>query len=180
MASKFGQLLLRDGLITQEQLDHALEYQKGHGGRLGEILNLLGYISSEVLMRTVASRYGVATLERDQLSADAATLSLIPPAIARAHRLIPLSRSGPNLTCAMEDPTRVDAINAVQFQTGCNLRPVLVPRAVMDDALERFYPAAGPPPSTAASPDPQLVRRIERLSPDKRAALLRFLETLEK
>ena len=188
MPLKFGQLLLQANLINDDQLEEALEYQRAHGGRLGEILCELGYLTNEDLTHTLGTKYGVATAGVDQLHTDPQILALIPAEMARTHRIIPLSRNGTALTCAVVDPTRLDSINEVQFQTGCNLQPILVTPAVMAAALARFYPLA---PAKAAAAPPragragrtvilaELARRLDKLPADKLEMVRRFLDSVE-
>ena len=187
MPLKFGQLLLQANLINEQQLEEALEYQRGHGGRLGEVLCKLGYLTNEDLTRTLGTKYGLATASVDDLQTDPQTLALVPAEMARAHRIIPLTRAGSSLTCALEDPTRVDSINEIQFQTGCNVLQVLVTPAVMSSALARFYPVAKP----VQTPQPRtgrlsrtvmiadLTRRINKLTTDKLDMVRRFLDSVE-
>jgi len=186
MAPKFGQLLLWGNLITQEQLQQALSHQKEFGGRLGEVLTRLGYISEDDITRTLGMKYGVPTVNLDQLKIDKDTLSIIPVEMARSKRVLPLSRLGSILTCAMEDPTRIDVINAVEFQTGFNLQPVLVPTRMMSEALDKYYPEphAPLPASPAASVqvrNPQLhdiTNRLQKLPPEKLEYVKRFLDSI--
>jgi type IV pilus assembly protein PilB len=190
MPVKFGQLLLQANLIDKEQIEQALEYQRAHGGRLGEILCELGFLTNEDLTRTLGIKYGVATAGVDQLRPDAQTLALIPAEMARTHRIIPLGRNGSTLTCALVDPTRLDSINEVQFQTGCNLQPILVTPAVMAAALARLYPAAQASPAAPAAPPrvarvgraviiAELTRRLDKLTADKLEMVRRFLDSIE-
>jgi type IV pilus assembly protein PilB len=187
MPSKFGQLMLWANLITEEQLGEALEYQRLNGGRLGEILSKLGAISADDLIRTLGMKYGVPTVNLDHVKIDRQTLDLISGASARAHRLIPLNRSGSNLMCAMEDPARIDSINEIEFQTGCRLQPVLVTKEMMSSALDRHYPSSADSPrprAKAASPAKSplvgdLCSRIERLPREKLVYVQRFLDAIE-
>jgi type IV pilus assembly protein PilB len=171
MASKFGQLLLWGNLITTEQLEHALAEQRRGGGKIGEILSKLGYITDDDVTRTLAMKYGVPTVNVAQLEVPKSTLDLIPGALARSRRVIPLARQGSFLTCAMEDPTRVDVVREIEFQTGCHIQPALVTAGVMTEALDRLYPekASG---SRAASP--------ARPAAGRRAAVARIVEMLEE
>ncbi len=191
MPLKFGQLLIQANLINEQQLEEALEYQRAHGGRLGEVLCELGYLTNEDLTRTLGTKYGVATAGVDQLHPDPQVLTLISPEMARTHRIIPMNRSGSTLTCAMVDPTRLDSINEVQFQTGCNLQPILVTPAVMVAALARFYPPVATTQAPAA-PSPakpsrigrtvvlaELSRRLDKLPGDKLELVRRFLDSIE-
>jgi len=186
MTSKFGQLLLWGNLITPEQLQHALDYQRMHGGKVGEILHHLGYVSDDDVTRTLGMKYGVPTVNLKHLEIDKTVLGLIAPDLARTKRVIPLSRVGSVLTCAMEDPTRVDLVREVEFQSGCNVQPVLVTANMMSDALERHYPVAvnmplpftqAPNPKAASIAEISLL--LEQLSPEKLEYVRRFLNSIQ-
>lgn len=186
MAPKFGQLLLWGNLVTQEQLQHALDRQKESGGRLGEVLTHLGFISEDDITRTLGMKYGVPTVNLDQLKIEKDTLTIIPADMARSKRVLPLSRLGSILTCAMEDPTRIDVINAVEFQTGFNLQPVLVPARMMTEALDKYYPEPQPahlPAPAAGIParNPHIAditTRLQKLPPEKLEYVKRFLDSI--
>jgi type IV pilus assembly protein PilB len=188
MPVKFGQLLLQANLIDDEQLEQALEYQRAHGGRLGEILCELGFLTNEDLTRTLGIKYGVGTAGVDQLRPEPQTLALIPAEMARNHRIIPLNRTGSTLACAMVDPTRLDSINEVQFQTGCSIQAILVTPAVMAAALGKLYPVTEAPP---VAPSPRIARvgrsviiaelnrRLDKLTVDKLEMVRHFLDSVE-
>lgn len=187
MASKFGQLLLWGNLITAEQLEHALAEQRRRGGKIGEILSKLGYVTDDDVTRTLAMKYGVPTVGVAQLDVPKAVLDLVPRALALSRRVIPLARQGSSLTCAMEDPTRVDVIREFEFQTGCNIQPALVTAATMSEALARLYPEKpGPTRSstvaraTAAKKAAvaQIVQMLEQLPPEKLEYVRHFLSSI--
>jgi len=186
MSSKFGQLLLWGNLITPEQLQQALEHQRRHGGKLGEILHELGHISGDDVTRTLGMKYGVPTVNLDHIEIDRETLDLIPAESACTLRVVPLSRVGSMLTCALEDPSRTEVIKEVEFFTGCNIQPVLVTSAMMTAALERSYPSGRSPSAPIAAPHEskaeiilEINRRLERLSPDKLHYVRRFIASIQ-
>lgn len=185
MASKFGQLLVWGKVITPKQLDHALEVQRTSGGKLGEILHQLGYITDAEVTKTLGIKYGVATVNLDNMNVDAVTLSMIPAEMARSRRVIPIARFDSNVTCAMEDPTRVDVIDGVEFQTGFNVQPVLATSAMMSRALDRFYPVAKPaaaPPQEPKGKSPavaEIARLLEQLPAEKLEYVRRFVTSIQ-
>lgn len=185
MPSKFGQLLLWGNLITPEQLEHALNYQREHAGKLGEILNKLGYITDDDVTRTLGMKYGTPTVNLEQLQLDPDTLGLVPSEMARKHRVIPLERAGATLTCAMEDPTRIDIVDEIEFQTGCRVQPVLVTPAMMSAGLDRYYPVTPQAPAVknaVAHRNSRLIaditHRLEHLPADKLEYVRRFLDSI--
>jgi len=188
MASKFGQLLLWGNLITPEQLEEALAYQRKNGGKIGEILNKLGYVTDDDVTRTLGMKYGVPTVNLTRLAPEKGVLELLSPELARGMRVLPISRSGSTLTCAMEDPTRLDIVNQLEFQTGCNVQPILVTTAMMDEALERYYPprfgsGTAAPVAAPAAPRPaplgEIHRLLERLSPEKLEYVRKFVQAIQ-
>jgi type IV pilus assembly protein PilB len=187
MPSKFGQLLIWGKLITPDQLEVALKYQREHGGKLGQVLNQLGFVTDDDVTRTLGMKYGAATVNLDELLIEQTTLHLLPADMARKNRVIPLERVGSNLTCAMEDPTRVDIVDDVEFQTGFHVQPMLVTPSMMSAALERYYPSVTPSESSRppAYPQPRLgvisdiTNGLRQLSPDKLEYVRRFVDSLQ-
>jgi type IV pilus assembly protein PilB len=186
MPSKFGQLLIWGKLITQDQLEVALKHQREHGGKLGQVLNQLGFVTDDDVTRTLGMKYGAPTVNLDELLIEQDTLHLLPADMARKNRIIPLERVGSNLTCAMEDPTRVDIVDDVEFQTGFHVQPMLVTPSMMTAALERYYPSVTPSESSRpAYPQPRLgvitdiTNGLRQLSPDKLEYVRRFVDSLQ-
>lgn len=183
MSSKFGQLLLRSKLISEKQLEHALVYQKDHGGKLGEVLTRLGYITHDDVTRTLGTKYGVPTVSLVSVPVGQEVLDLLPWEMARNRRVVPVSRQESSLTCAMEDPTRFDVIKEIEFQTGFHVHPVLVTPEAMTEALDRYYPARGTKPGAGSAGAhsqavQEIIRRLDRLPPEKLQYVRKFVEAI--
>jgi type IV pilus assembly protein PilB len=139
MSAKLGETLLRENLITPQQLKEALDYQRTNGGRLGSTLVKLGMLSDEEVTAVLSRQYGVPSVNLDLFEVDEGAIKLISQETAKKYMVLPLSRVGPTLTLAMVDPTNVLAIDDIKFMTGLQVEPVIVSEAALSEAIERYY-----------------------------------------
>ena len=142
MSSRIGELLVRTGLITPEQLHHASEGQKTNGGFLGSHIVKLGFISEEDLMQTISQQYGVPIIELSNYQFEESVLQLVPQPLATKHNLVPVVQKDRTLTIAMADPTNIVALNDVKFITGLDIQVVIAPEREVKAAQERAYETA--------------------------------------
>src|SRR4051812_29668971 len=111
MSQRLGDLLLRDKLITPDQLAHANKVQRDTGGRLGSVLVKLGYVGEEDVTNLLSRQYGVPAINLNFFDVDSQVVKLIPEETAKRYQILPLSRVGASLTIAMVDPANVFAID---------------------------------------------------------------------
>jgi len=136
---KLGEILLREGLITQEQLRKALLEQKNSGMRLGYTLVKLGFIEETEVSKMLARQYRMPAVDLSRFEVDAKILKLIPPDIATKYTVLPLKREGRTLTVAIADPNNVTAIEDIKFITRCDVFPVIAGEYTLRNAIERYY-----------------------------------------
>jgi type IV pilus assembly protein PilB len=136
---KLGEILVREGLITQEQLKKALLEQKNSGMRLGYTLVKLGFIEETEVSKMLARQYRMPAVDLSRFEVDAKILKLIPPDIATKHTVLPLKREGRTLTVAIADPNNVTAIEDIKFITRCDVFPVIAGEYTLRNAIERYY-----------------------------------------
>jgi type IV pilus assembly protein PilB len=139
MPSQIGELLIKENLITAEQLEGALKHQRQHGGRLGSILISFGYVQDDDITSLLSKQYGVPSINLAYFEIDAAVIKLIPLETAQKYMVVPLSRVGSTLTIATVDPTNVFAMDDIKFMTGFNVEPVVASEASIFEALEKYY-----------------------------------------
>ena len=139
MSAKLGEILVRENLITPQQLREALEYQRSHGGRLGSNLVKLGIISDDVITAVLSRQYGVPSVNLDLFQIDETTISLISQEAAVKYSILPVSKNGATLTLAMADPTNVFAMDDIKFMTGLNIEPVISSEASILAAIAKYY-----------------------------------------
>ncbi|MCB0354306.1 MAG: type IV-A pilus assembly ATPase PilB [Bdellovibrionales bacterium] len=140
MSSRIGELLVKTGVITDEQLDEAKKQQESAGGGfIGKYLLQMGAVTEDVLSQTVSEQYGVPIVELSDYSIDDNILSLIPHNLALKHALIPLVQEGSSLTVAMVDPSNIVALNDIKFITGLDIQVVLAKEGALKAEQERLY-----------------------------------------
>src|ERR1044072_7138139 len=139
MSAKLGESLLKDNLITPQQLKEALDYQRLNGGRLASTLVKLGLLSDEEVTAVLSRQYGVPSVNLELFEVDPAAVALVPQETSERYSFLPLSRVGATLTLAMVDPTNVFAIDDIKFMTGLSVEPVVVSETTLQLAIAKYY-----------------------------------------
>jgi len=139
MSSKLGDLLVKESLISQQQLKEALEYQRVNGGRLGNCLIKLGFVTDDEITAILSRQYGVPSINLSFFDVDPSIVKLIPIETAQKYQILPLSRVGSTLTIAMIDPTNVFAMDDIKFMTGFNIEPVVASETAIREAIDKYY-----------------------------------------
>ena len=142
MSARLGEILIKEKLIDQEQLDKALGEQKSNGNPLGAALVSLGFVSDEEITGALSRYYGVPAINLGYYAVDPDVLKLIPRETGERYQIVPLCRVGSTLTIAMVDPTNVFAMDDIKFMTGLDVEPVVSSELAIADAIEKFYGAA--------------------------------------
>ena len=163
MSSRLGEILIKENLITSDQLQQALAHQKANGGRLGTCLMKLGFISDDEITGVLSRQYGVPSINLKYYEVDAAVIKLIPQDTAIRYQIVPLSRVGSTLTIAMTDPTNVFAMDDIKFMTGFNVEPVVASETAIAEAISKFY--------GEAESEEQLTKVMKDLTGDENADL---------
>jgi type IV pilus assembly protein PilB len=139
MSQRLGDLLVREKVITEQQLEESLKVQKQTGGRLGSVLVKLGYLSDEDVTNFLSRQYGVPAINLNYFEIDPAVVKLVPHETAKRYQILPLSRVGASLTIAMVDPTNVFAMDDIKFMTGFNIEPVVASETSIMEGIEKVY-----------------------------------------
>jgi type IV pilus assembly protein PilB len=141
MSQRLGDLLVKEKVITPEQLEQAVKTQKDGGGkeRLGSVLVRLGMLNDEDVTNFLSRQYGVPAINLQYFEIDPAVVKLIPRETAKRYQILPLSRVGSALTIAMVDPTNVFAMDDIKFMTGFNIEPVVASEAAIMEGIEKAY-----------------------------------------
>lgn len=139
MSAKLGEILVRENLVTPQQLRDALDYQRTNGGRLGSNLVKLGMISDDVITAVLSRQYGVPSINLDLFNIETSVIKLISQEVALKYTVLPISKVGATLTLAMADPTNVFAMDDIKFMTGLNVEPVIASEASIQMAIGKYY-----------------------------------------
>src|SRR5689334_24239012 len=139
MSQRLGELLVKEKVITPEQLEQATKVQKDTNCRLGSALVKLGFLSDEDVTNFLSRQYGVPAINLSYFEIDPTVVKLIPYETAKRYQILPLSRVGASLTIAMVDPTNVFAMDDIKFMTGFNIEPVVASESSILEGIEKAY-----------------------------------------
>ncbi len=137
--NRLGELLVREKLISLQQLRQAQEEQNRSGQALGYTLQKLGFLSDSEITNFLSQQYRVPTINLEEYEIDADILKLVQKEQCERHKVLPVSRAGSSLVVAMADPTNLNAIDDLKFLTGFNVEPVIASEAAILAAIERYY-----------------------------------------
>ncbi len=139
MALKLGELLLKAQLVNQQQLNKALEEQKSTGGKLGEILQRLGFVTEDDIIECLSHQFGVPSINLRHFEIDPGVAKIIPVDLARKYNVIPVNKTGATLTLAMTDPTNIFAMDEITFMTGYRVEPVVASEEAIRERIDRNF-----------------------------------------
>jgi type IV pilus assembly protein PilB len=137
--NRLGELLVREKLISLQQLRQAQEEQRKSGSNLGHALAKLGFVSDGEITHFLSAQYRVPAINLDEYDIDGEVIKLVSREVCDRHKIIPVSRSGSALVVAMADPTNLHAIDDIKFLTGFNVEPVVASETGISAAIERAF-----------------------------------------
>jgi type IV pilus assembly protein PilB len=144
MSGRLGELLVRENLISVQQLRKAQEEQQKTGTRIGTALIKVGAIEESKLTDFLSKQYGVPAINLKEFDIEADIIKLVPKDVAEKHLVIPVNRAGSSLIVAMCDPSNIYAVDDLKFLTGYNIEPVVTSEPALREAVERYYAEKGP------------------------------------
>jgi hypothetical protein len=144
MELRLGELLLRDRMITNAQLEEALESQAGCGIRLGSVLIEMGYVEENALGRALSAKLGVPFVGRSELSSiPGDVIRDFSRSMAVKYNVMPFKLERNRLGLAMSDPNDFRALEDIAFMTGHVVQPYIAPDVHISDAQARYYRVSG-------------------------------------
>ncbi|HWA59508.1 MAG TPA: type IV-A pilus assembly ATPase PilB [Gemmatimonadales bacterium] len=136
---RLGDILIREGLITRDQLTAALAEQKSSGHRLGYVLVKLGLVQELEVTKILARQYRMPAVDLTRFEVDPKILKLVPADFTQKHVVLPLKREGRTLTVAMADPTNTGVLDDLKFITRYDLFPVIAGEYTLRNLIEKHY-----------------------------------------
>jgi type IV pilus assembly protein PilB len=137
--SGIGEALLREGLITKDQLAAAIREQKQNGTGIGYNLVKLGHIPELELVKVLARQHRMPAVDLSKFEVDPKIAKLIPSELATKNQVLPLKRDGRTLTVAVADPTNMGVIDDLKFITRYDISPVIAGEFTLRNTIEKFY-----------------------------------------
>jgi len=138
-SQKLGQILLKEGLITQNQLDEALKIQKRVNARLGRILIKLGYVENKTIAESLSRQLNLPITNIAELNIPEKVIKQVPYEVAKTHLAIPVDYKDNTLIVAMADPSDSYAIEDIQFKTNLSIKATLSTENNIIDAYRKYY-----------------------------------------
>ncbi len=140
---KLGDLLIDLGVISESNLQAALEIQRETKKKLGEILVEEKYLTEREFLEVLEFQLGVPHIDLDRFTIEAQAPKLITENLAKRHVIVPVTFDDETITLAMNDPLNIYAIDDVKLATGREVKPVLASKAAIQDAIDFFYEKEG-------------------------------------
>jgi type II secretory ATPase GspE/PulE/Tfp pilus assembly ATPase PilB-like protein len=137
--ARLGEILLKSKIITGEQLEIALGYQKTTGLPLGEMLIKLNYMNEETMRQALCKHLNIPYIDLDKFTIDPALRKLINKSYAKNNRVVPLANLGNTITLAMEDPTNTAVVKELRSSTGLTINVVTSTSAKIRHAFAKLY-----------------------------------------
>ncbi|MDP1822976.1 MAG: type IV-A pilus assembly ATPase PilB [Archangium sp.] len=144
MSGRLGELLVRENLISVQQLRKAQEEQQKTGTRIGTALIKVGAIEESKLTDFLSKQYGVPAINLKEFDVEPDIIKLVPKDVAEKHLVVPVNRAGSALIVAMCDPSNIYAVDDLKFLTGYNIEAVVASEPAIREAIERYYAVKGP------------------------------------
>jgi type IV pilus assembly protein PilB len=144
MSGRLGELLVRENLVSLQQLQKAQEEQRKTGDRIGSLLIKQGAIAETDLTSFLSKQYGVPSISLKDFEIGDDVIKLVPRQTAVKHGVVPVNRAGSSLIIAMSDPSNILALDDVKFSTGYNVEVVVASEQAIREAIEHYYGEKGP------------------------------------
>ena len=142
---RVGDLLVEAGAITEDQLQQALEKQKEDGGRIGNVIMQMGFISKELLITVLTTQMGIEYCEVRSVQIDESVLKLVPDSLVAKYRAMPVcfDPDNPNiLKVAMADPMDLTAVDDISISSGLQVEPMLSFDDDLGEVIGKYYGSA--------------------------------------
>lgn len=136
---RIGELLLKEGLVTHEQLQKAIQEQKQSGTRLGYTLVKLGFVPEIELTKMLAKQHKMPAVDLSRFELDPKIAKMIPADLAHKNLVIPLKRDGRTLTVAMADPANMGVLEDLKFITRYDIFPVLAGEYTLRGMIDKTF-----------------------------------------
>jgi type IV pilus assembly protein PilB len=137
-AKQLGQILIEQGLITDAQLEKALEEHRSTPKSLGRVLIDLGMIQEAHLVRALAEQVGLEFVDLTEFQVDPMATTLLPDTLARRYRAIPIGERDGKLLVAMSDPANVYALDDIRAITNRDVQPVVATASDVEQAIQKY------------------------------------------
>jgi type IV pilus assembly protein PilB len=142
-----AQVLVHEGIVTNEQLDRAFQENKRTGENLSGIIARLGFADEEKIIKAISKHYEIPYEEITAEYIDPKVIQLIKPDIARRFKTIPVNLIANQMTVAMSDPLNLSALDTLSFTLGKKIKPIVCKAETIDKLIDHFFTEKEPAPT---------------------------------
>jgi len=139
MGTKIGELLVRNKLISQDQLDEAEKKTEKNGESLAFNLISLGFLEEPRYVELLSEHYSTKSVDLGGIEIDQDVLDLLQPDFCLKNTLLPIKRKGEKLAVAIADPANLFAVDTIRFMTSYHVETMIAGEMAIRDAIERHY-----------------------------------------
>ena len=139
IGEKLGEILVRNGAISDDQLKKALDFQQQESGLLGEILVKLGYVNEREIVQALTAQYGFAYLPLENYEFNEKGAEMLPENVARQYSVVPVDVIGDLLTIVMSNPLNEKAIEDIEMITKKKVQVFISTVTAIQEALNKIY-----------------------------------------
>jgi len=139
LRERLQDILIKNKLISEDDLKLALQVQKEHGGSLSDCLVKLNLIGEKDLLVALSEGLGFPPISLARFKIEPEILKLIPKDMAKHYQIVPVAKMGHTLTVAMADPLNIFAIDDVKALTGFEINPIIADQKEILQTIEKYY-----------------------------------------
>jgi type IV pilus assembly protein PilB len=161
---QLGQILVEQGLITNQQLEEALEKHRNSSKSLGRVLIDLGLIKESHLVRALSEQVGLEFVDLTEYPVDASATSLLPEPLARRYKALPIGERDGRLLVAMSDPANVYALDDIRAMTNRDVQPVVATAGDIEQAIRKYSSMGDQVEQLAADAADQAEEDVDQIS----------------
>ena len=136
---KLGEILVEGGLLTQKQLEEALPFQKRSHLKLGQFLVREGIVNESQIVELVSNQLRLEKYRPENYSIDMDLINLLPADLAHKYQVAPLQKNGLLLSIAMVDPLDINALDAIELMTNCEVEAIICSEQHLNNLLSSLY-----------------------------------------
>ncbi|HJT33168.1 MAG TPA: ATPase, T2SS/T4P/T4SS family, partial [Pirellulales bacterium] len=135
----FTEILVRQGVISNNQLAEAQQMARASGIKIGDALVRLGYATSEEVMRAIAQQFGYDYVDLSEVAIPPSVIELVPESVARENAILPMDERDGALKVIVSDPEDFETLDKLRFILNRQVEVALAPRESIVDAINRHY-----------------------------------------
>ena len=133
------EILIRQGLVSPEQINEAKQMAKDSGIKLPDALVRLGYVTGEDVAKAIAEQHNLPYIDVNEVTIPPSVIELVPESVARENAVLPLSEGEGRLTVILSDPWDIDTVDKLRFILNKQIDLALAPREAILEAINRYY-----------------------------------------